>query len=63
MVQSTRRAVERTGERAFELTNEQWLEQATQNREEMAYFMNQIGDALGRGDDDDSDENENAADE
>lgn len=48
VIQSTRLAVERLGERAFELTEEEWLEQAKQNREEMAYFMHQLGDAIAR---------------
>jgi hypothetical protein len=46
VIQSTRLAVERVGERAFELTDEQWLEQAKQNNEEMVFFMHQLGDAL-----------------
>jgi hypothetical protein len=46
VIQSTRLAVERVGTRAFELTPEEWTEQARQNREEMAYFMHQISDAL-----------------
>ncbi len=48
VIQCTRLAVERLGERAFELTEEQWLEQAKQNQEEMAFFMHQIADALGQ---------------
>jgi hypothetical protein len=47
VIQSTRLAVERLGERAFELTEEQWVEQAKQNAEEMTFFMHQLGDALG----------------
>jgi hypothetical protein len=46
VIQCTRLAVERLGERAFELTEEQWLEQAKQNAEEMTFFMHQLGDAL-----------------
>ena len=46
VIQSTSLAVERLGERAFELTEEQFVEQAKQNSEEMNYFMFQIGDAL-----------------
>jgi hypothetical protein len=46
VIQSTRLAVERLKERTFELTDEQWTEQAKQNHEEMAFFMHQIGDAL-----------------
>lgn len=48
VIQSTRLAVERIGERAFELTDEQWQEQSRRNSEEMHHFMNQLGDALGR---------------
>jgi hypothetical protein len=29
------------------LTEEQWVEQAKQNAEEMTFFMHQLGDALG----------------
>ncbi len=46
VIQSTRLAVQRVGERAFELTEEQWVEQAKQNSEEMTYFMHQLGDGL-----------------
>lgn len=46
VIQSTRLAVERLGERVFELTEVQYAEQAKQNSEEMNYFMFQIGDAL-----------------
>ena len=46
VIQSTRLAVERLGALAFELTEEQSVEQARQNSEEMNYFMFQIGDAL-----------------
>ena len=46
VIQSARLAVERLGERAFELTQEQWVEQAKQNSEEMTFFMHQLGDAL-----------------
>ena len=56
VIQSTRLAVERLGERAFELIDEQWLEQAKQNHEEMGFFMHQIGDALGREATNDADE-------
>lgn len=48
VIQSTRLAVERLGERAFELTEEQWFEQAKQNSEEISFFMHQLGDALNR---------------
>lgn len=47
VIQSTRLEVERLGERAFELTEGEWLEQARQNAEELKHFMNQLGDALG----------------
>ncbi|MEM7314297.1 MAG: hypothetical protein AAF497_14200 [Planctomycetota bacterium] len=46
VIQSTRLAVERQGERAFELTDEQFAEQAKSNAEEMNFFMHQLGDAL-----------------
>ncbi len=46
VIQDTRLAVERIGERAFELTEEQWIEQAKQNGEEIQYFMEQVNDAL-----------------
>lgn len=46
VIQSTRLAVERLGDRAFELTEDQWQEQAKQNNEELHYFMEQLGDAL-----------------
>ena len=46
VIQSARLAVERLGERAFELTQEQWVAQAKQNSEEMTFFMHQLGDAL-----------------
>ncbi|KAA1258207.1 hypothetical protein LF1_07230 [Rubripirellula obstinata] len=46
VIQSTRLEVERVGERAFELTEEQWKEQSLQNADEMNHFMAQLGDAL-----------------
>lgn len=46
VIQSTRLAVERLGEKAFELTEEEWIDQAKQNQEEMAFFMHRIADAL-----------------
>ena len=46
VIQSTRLEVERFGDRAFELTEQQWQEQRQQNRNEMGFFMTQIGDAL-----------------
>lgn len=48
VIQSTSLAVERQGERAFELTDEQWNEQRQQNAEEMNFFMTQLGDAIQR---------------
>jgi hypothetical protein len=48
VIQSTRLQVERIGERAFELTDEQWAEQTKQNQEEMTFFMHQVQDALDR---------------
>jgi hypothetical protein len=49
VIQSTRLAVQRIGERAFELTQQKWAEQAKRNREEMGYFMHALGDALDGG--------------
>jgi hypothetical protein len=46
VIQSTRLSVERIGERAFELSDEAWAEQAKQNQEEIQYFMHQLSDAL-----------------
>jgi len=46
VIESTRLAVERLGERAFELTEEEWREQAHRNADEMNHFMMQIGDKL-----------------
>ena len=62
VIQSTRLSVERLGERAFELTDEQWTEQAEQNHEEMAFFMHQIGDALDRLTTQDADESDSEGD-
>ncbi len=52
VIQSTRLEVERLGERAFELTEEKWKEQAKSNAEELNHFMAQLGDVL-RSDDPD----------
>ncbi len=49
VIQSTRLAVQRLGARAFELTQQQWDEQAKRNRAEMGYFMHALGDTLERG--------------
>lgn len=46
VIQSTRLEVERLGERAFELTEDEWREQSLRNESEIGYFMTQIGDAL-----------------
>jgi hypothetical protein len=46
VIQSTRLEVERLGERAFELTEDEWHEQAKYNQQEMHFFMEQLGDAL-----------------
>ena len=46
VVQSTRLAVHRQGERVFKLTDEQWAEQARQNAEEISHFMLRLGDAI-----------------
>ena len=46
VVQSTRLAVRRQGERAFELTDEQWADQARQNANEISHFMLQLDDAI-----------------
>lgn len=48
VIQSTRLEVERIGERAFELTDEEWKEQAKSNAEEFNHFMAQLGDSLQR---------------
>ncbi len=44
--QSTCLDVERIGERQFELTEQEWCEQANQNAEQMDCFMTQLDDAL-----------------
>lgn len=49
VIQCTRLAVERLGERAFELTAEQYANQLIQNHQEMSYFLTQLDDALGNG--------------
>ena len=49
VIQSTRLAVERIGERTFELADEEWVEQARRNNDEMGFFMHAIGDALENG--------------
>jgi hypothetical protein len=46
VIQSTRLTVERLGERAFELTQEQWIEHQKQSQQEMEFFMLQLGDAI-----------------
>jgi hypothetical protein len=46
VIQSTRLQVERLGERAFELTEDEWKEQARQNSGELNQFMIQLTDAL-----------------
>ena len=46
VIQSTRLEVERLGERAFELTQEQWREQQKQSEQEISHFLAPIGDAL-----------------
>ena len=46
VIQSTRLAVQRIGKRAFELTEEEWVEQAKQNADEMNHFMLQLSDVL-----------------
>lgn len=46
VIQSTRLEVERLGKRAFELTEEEWQEQAKSNAEELNHFMAQLGDVL-----------------
>ena len=56
VIQSTRLEVERIGERAFELTEQQWQEQHQQNRSEMNFFMTQLGDALENGGEEEGDE-------
>ncbi len=49
VIQSTALEVERVGERAFELSEEQWREQHRQNQHEMNFFMTQLGDAFEHG--------------
>ncbi len=46
VIQSTRLEIERIGERAFELTDQQYLLQRQQNQHEMNYFMTQLSDAI-----------------
>ncbi len=46
VIQSTRLAVERIGERAFELTAEDWAEQTKRNSDELGHFMLQVSNAL-----------------
>lgn len=46
VIQSTRLEVERLGEQAFVLTEEEWIEQKRRNSEELSHFMAQLGDAL-----------------
>jgi len=46
VIQSTRLEVKRIGERAFELTEDEWKEQARQNAGELNHFMAQLGDAM-----------------
>ncbi|QDT05012.1 hypothetical protein K227x_34100 [Rubripirellula lacrimiformis] len=56
VIQSTELEVVRMGERAFELTEEQWVEQHQQNRREIEFFMTQLGDALENAAPDEDDE-------
>ena len=49
VIQSTRLAVQRVGERSFELTEQQWAEQQRQNCQEMDFFLTQLGDSLENG--------------
>ena len=46
VIQEARLAARRIGERTFQLSDQQWIEQAKQNREEIKYFMEQLSDAL-----------------
>ena len=46
VIQSTSLAVERQGERAFQLSDQQWEAQQKQNAEEINFFMTQLGDAI-----------------
>jgi hypothetical protein len=46
VIQSTWLSVERIGERAFVLTDEEWKEPARLNGEEMSHFMFQVTDTL-----------------
>jgi hypothetical protein len=56
VIQSTRLKVERLGERAFELTEDEWQEQAKYNQRETHFFMDRLGDALAQQPMDDADE-------
>lgn len=49
VVQSTLLGVERLGRRAFELSADEWIEQAKQNASEMDFFMSQLEDAIENG--------------
>ena len=46
MIESTSLEVERIGERAFVMSEDEWKAQARQNCEEFNYFMAQLGDAI-----------------
>ncbi len=46
VIESTQLGVERMGVQAFELTPEQYQEQAHRNQEELDYFLEQVADAL-----------------
>ncbi len=57
-IQSTRLRVERLGERAFELTEEEWLEQCKRNTEEAMFMMTRFLDAVDQGPQNEPDEDE-----
>lgn len=46
VIHSTRLAVERIGKQAFELTADEWAEQAKRNSEEMDHFLFQLSNTL-----------------
>lgn len=47
VIESTELGLERIGEKAFELTEEQYFEQVRRNEKEMEFFMEQVADAMG----------------
>ena len=49
VIQSTRLEVRRRGDRAFELTEDQWRDQVRRNNDELQYFLAQAADRLNPG--------------